>query len=166
MPDVVSHFGVELGHSVSSLHGGLQVPAVPPERRLEYLEKFYERTLLANPVGSKVLVRFLVQVLSELGEDGRVRTYEFDPAALLGDYAAPQELAGGDPAHNAALTRRVLSGEKGAARDIVCLNAAAAIVAGRRAPRIEEGWRLAQQSIDGGHAMKALERLIALTAAG
>jgi anthranilate phosphoribosyltransferase len=97
--------------------------------------------------------------ISELA-DGRVRTYDFDPIPYIGEYASVQDLAGGDPATNAGITRKVLSGDKGPQRDIVCVNAAAAIVAGGKAKDIKEGWDLARKSIDSGNAMKALEMLI------
>lgn len=97
--------------------------------------------------------------VSELSE-GRVRTYDFDPLPLIGDYASASDLTGGDPAVNAAITRKILSGEKGPCRDIVCLNAAAAIVAGGKAQNVKQGWALAQKSIDSGCAMKALDLLI------
>lgn len=102
--------------------------------------------------------------VSEL-KDGRVRTYDFDPADLVGDYAEAAAIAGGDPAANAAITRRVLGGERGPCRDIVCLNAGAAIVAGEKAETLADGWRLAQESIDSGRARVALESLVRVSAA-
>ena len=101
--------------------------------------------------------------VSELA-DGKVRTYEFDPLDFIGDYADASDLAGGDPARNADITRRVLGGEAGPCRGIVCLNAAAAIVAGGKAEDLRQGWLAAQASIDGGHAKAALERLVEVTA--
>lgn len=95
--------------------------------------------------------------------DGRIRTYSFDPLGLIEHYAAPEELAGGDPETNARITREVLNGKKGAARDIVCLNAAAAIAAGGKADNIQDGWQLAQQSIESGRALAALNKLVELT---
>lgn len=100
--------------------------------------------------------------VSELA-DGRVRTYEFDPMMLIGDYADAADLVGGDPATNAAITRAVLSGEQGTRRDIVCLNAGAAIAAGGRADNLKDGFALAQEAIDSGKAMAALDGLIAET---
>ena len=97
--------------------------------------------------------------VSELA-DGKVRTYEFDPLEFIEDYVKPAEIAGGDPAFNADITRRVLDGEKGPCRDIVCLNAAAAIVAGGKAADIREGWTVAMESIDTGKAKAALEGLV------
>ena len=103
--------------------------------------------------------------VSEL-RDGKVRTYELDPLAYLGSYADPVALAGGDPEQNAAITRAVLGGDKGAPRDIVCLNAAAAIVASGTVDDLAAGWETAQASIDGGKAMAALEGLVEGTKEG
>jgi len=95
--------------------------------------------------------------------NGKVHTHEFDPLAFIENYADTSDLAGGDRATNAGITRRVLSGEKGPCRDIVCLNAAAAIAAGGKADNIQHGWKLAQESIDSGKARKALDGLIKAT---
>jgi len=98
--------------------------------------------------------------ISELN-NGSVKTYEFDPLPLIENYAEAGALKGGDPETNAGMTRAVLAGEKSPARDIVCLNAAAAIAAGGKADSIETGWEEAQASIDSGRALKALEALVA-----
>ncbi len=101
--------------------------------------------------------------VSELN-NGKVTTYELDALDFIDEYADPADLAGDDVETNAAITRAVLSGEKGPCRDIVCLNAAAAIVAGDKASDLSEGWIAAQESIDSGKAMKALEGLVEGTA--
>jgi anthranilate phosphoribosyltransferase len=103
--------------------------------------------------------------VSELS-NGQVRTYEFDALDFIDAYVDGKALVGGDPATNAAITRKVLSGDKGPCRDIACLNAAAAIVAGGKAKDIREGWKLANESLDSGKAMKALEALIRISKAG
>jgi anthranilate phosphoribosyltransferase len=102
--------------------------------------------------------------ISELN-GGRVRTYDFDPREFIEDYAKPIDLAGGDPTANAAITRGVLAGQKGPARNIACLNAAAAIVAGGKATDIKEGWKLANASVESGKAMQVLDGLIKATKA-
>ena len=100
--------------------------------------------------------------ISELA-DGNIRTYEFNPLELTGQYANLDDIKGGDPENNAKITREILSGKKGPSRDIVCLNAAAAIVAGGKAAGIKEGWGIAQKTIDNGSAQKALGMLIRIT---
>ena len=92
--------------------------------------------------------------------DGRLRTYELDPLPLIGAYHAADSLRGGPPEANAVITRRVLAGESGAARDIVLLNAAAGIVAGGKADDLNQGFELAKIAIDSGQAAAKLEALI------
>ncbi len=103
--------------------------------------------------------------ISEL-VDGAIKTYEFTPLEFIGNYAELDSVAGGDPLTNAEITKQVLSGTKGAHRDIVCLNAAAALVAGGKTNTIRDGWQLAQNAIDNGKAMAALKKLVEISAAG
>jgi anthranilate phosphoribosyltransferase len=77
----------------------------------------------------------------------------------------PLSLAGGDASRNAAITRAVLSGEKGAHRDIVLLNAGFALAASGVAANPDEGVRMAVASIDSGAAAEKLRRLAAFMAA-
>jgi anthranilate phosphoribosyltransferase len=77
--------------------------------------------------------------------------------------AARKELVGGTPSDNARITQEVLRGRKGPQREIVCLNAAAAMVVGGKAKTWQDGFQLAQQTIDSGAAAEKLERLIAYT---
>ena len=92
--------------------------------------------------------------------DGSVKTYDVDPLDFIDDYADASALAGGEPDTNAGITRAILAGEQGPRRDIVCLNAAAAIVAGGKADSLKDGWRLAGESIASGKARQALDKLI------
>ena len=79
------------------------------------------------------------------------------------EYAPASSLAGGDAATNAKITRAILEGEPGPRRDIVCLNAAAGLIAGGKAKDFEDGFRLAGEAIDSGKALQALEGLVAAT---
>jgi anthranilate phosphoribosyltransferase len=74
------------------------------------------------------------------------------------------EIAGGDPEQNARILRDVLSGQKGAPRDAVLANAAAALVCTGAAPNLKAGVRLAAESIDRGAAAEKLQRLVATSA--
>jgi len=74
--------------------------------------------------------------------------------------ARPDDLAGGDAATNAVLTRAVLSGEMGPGRDIVCVNAAAALSAAGLADDIQGGLQRAAESIDSGKAAAVLDRWV------
>lgn len=98
-----------------------------------------------------------------LVEDGRCRELEVDPAVLgLGPHPA-EALAGGDAARNAEIVRSVLDGAPGAPRDIVVLNAAAALWMAGVASSLEDGVRRAAASIDGGLARGVLDRWIDFT---
>jgi anthranilate phosphoribosyltransferase len=96
-------------------------------------------------------------------KDGLIRTYDIAPERYLGRRAEPAEVAGGDPSFNAAVTRRILDGEKGGAREVVLLNAAAALMAAGAAEGFEDGIRLAATSIDSGAAHRKLEHLVQFT---
>ena len=96
--------------------------------------------------------------VSELA-DGEVNTYTLNPTELGIPTAQPNDLRGGTPEENAAITLDILRGEKGPRRDIVLLNAAAAIVAGGKAEDITAGLAVAEESIDSGQALEKLEKL-------
>jgi len=98
-------------------------------------------------------------------EEGSVRTLGIDPAGLGIPRAEPQQLRGGDAQENAAILRGVLAGEAGPRRDIVCVNAAAALWVADAAPDLAGGLRLACECIDSGAARERLARLVEATAA-
>ncbi|MGI8760661.1 MAG: anthranilate phosphoribosyltransferase [Jatrophihabitantaceae bacterium] len=101
-----------------------------------------------------------------LASAGSVTETSLDPAAFGLALVEHRALAGGDPAHNAAVVREVLAGRGGAARDAVLLNAAAAIAAhdgldpDRVESAIEAGLHAAAEAVDGGAAEALLERWI------
>jgi anthranilate phosphoribosyltransferase len=74
--------------------------------------------------------------------------------------ANPDDLTGGDASANAAIVRRVLDGGRGAPRDVVLLNAGAALFVAGRAPSVAAGITLAAQAIDCGGARSTLERMV------
>jgi anthranilate phosphoribosyltransferase len=92
-----------------------------------------------------------------------VRTGSIDPAELGFEPPADGEIAGGDPARNAEVLRRVLAGRPGAARDVVLLNAAAAIWLADAAPSLADAVAVARESIDGGAARDRLDAFVAAT---
>ena len=75
-------------------------------------------------------------------------------------------IRGGNAADNARIIRAVLAGERGPARDIVVLNAGAALFIAGRAGSVGEGMAQAAGAIDRGDAARALDRLAALSMAG
>ena len=91
--------------------------------------------------------------------EGSVRSYEIEPEEFGMNAATLQEISGGDAAENAAIIRSVLQGEKSPRRDVVLLNAAAALVAAGRAERIAQGIPIAAKSIDSGAAANKLTAL-------
>jgi anthranilate phosphoribosyltransferase len=95
--------------------------------------------------------------------EGSVRSYEVEPEEFGMKRAMLQEISGGDAAENAAIIRAVLGGEKSPRRDVVLLNAAAALVAAGRTERIAEAIPIAATSIDSGVARRKLEALAAFS---
>ena len=95
--------------------------------------------------------------------DGEVRTYAVDPAVL--GLATDGAVQGGDAAANAELARRVLAGEHGDHRNIVVLNAAAALVVAGVVDDLVDGVAAAQESIDAGKAAAVLDDLVRVSTA-
>ena len=94
--------------------------------------------------------------------NGHVVTEMLDPRELGFAPAHPDDLRGGNPDENARITRDLLAGrDRSPRRDVVLLNAAAALVAGGAAADLEEGIARAAESIDSGMALNALEALSA-----
>jgi anthranilate phosphoribosyltransferase len=102
-------------------------------------------------------------LVAEVGNTG-IEEYEISPEDVGLSLHAPDGLLGGDAHLNARILRDVLSGaETGAARDVVLLNAGAAIYVSGEAKTIEEGVRLAGESISSGAALGALEDFLHTT---
>jgi anthranilate phosphoribosyltransferase len=96
-------------------------------------------------------------------KDGAVRSFEVAPEDAGLPRAPLDALKGGEPAHNAALMRGVLAGEKGPLRDITLFNSAAGFIVADRAANLYEGIAIAAEIIDSGKAAGVLERLVAET---
>jgi anthranilate phosphoribosyltransferase len=95
--------------------------------------------------------------------DGEVRTFIVKPEEIGLKRAVPADLKGGDAGANAAALRAMLTGHRGAYRDIVVLNSAAALVVAGKAASLADGARLAEQAIDDGRAAATLDRMVAIT---
>ena len=93
-------------------------------------------------------------------QDGDVREFEITPADAGLPEHPPAAIAGGTAEENAAHIRHLLAGEASGFRDAVLLNAAAALLVARRVDNLKEGAGLAATSIDGGHAARALDKII------
>jgi anthranilate phosphoribosyltransferase len=100
--------------------------------------------------------------VSELN-DGLIRTYDISPETYFGEVAKPESLTGGEIAFNAAITTEILQGKPGPKRNIVLINAAAALVCTGKAGDLKEGIGLAENAIDNGAAAEKLQQLIAFT---
>lgn len=95
--------------------------------------------------------------------NGDTRRFEVAPADAGLPTASLDDLRGADATANAADLRSVLQGRPGAYRDIVLLNAAAALIVAERVTTLPDGVAQAARSIDDGKAMTALDRLVAAT---
>ena len=95
--------------------------------------------------------------------DGRIREFSITPEDAGLPYARPGDLKGGDPAHNAAALRALLDGAPGAYRDIVLLNAAAALIVAGKAPDLRAGVAMAAEALDSGAAKATLNKLVTLS---
>jgi anthranilate phosphoribosyltransferase len=93
-------------------------------------------------------------------EHGEIRAFEISPEDAGLPRSRPEELIGGDPAHNARALLAVLAGEKNAYRNIAVLNAASALIVAGKAHDLREGARLAEQALDSGAARAALAKLL------
>jgi anthranilate phosphoribosyltransferase len=95
--------------------------------------------------------------------EGTIRSFDLNPLDFFENFADPKDLKGGGKKENAAITKAVLKGEKGPRRDIVLLNAGAALVTADMADSIKTGIALAEESIDTGKAFQKLEQLVRFT---
>jgi anthranilate phosphoribosyltransferase len=101
------------------------------------------------------------QVVEVVG--GELRKYMVTPEEVSLERSPVDAVPGGDPAHNADTARRILAGERGAARDLAVLNAGAAIYAADGVATLAEGVRAAERAIDEGAAVRSLKRFLTRT---
>jgi len=92
-------------------------------------------------------------------KEGEIASYTISPEDFGIFSVSTAKIQGGDAATNATILESIFRGERGPKRDVVLLNAAAAIVAGGAADKMQEGIRVAEHSIDSGAALKKLENL-------
>jgi anthranilate phosphoribosyltransferase len=96
-------------------------------------------------------------------KEGEVTVYTITPEQFGLSRATEADIVGGLGEENAQITKAILSGEKGPKRDIVLLNAGAALYVAGKASDIKEGMVLAAESIDSGKAMEILNKVVAFT---
>jgi len=158
--------------------GPLTNPAGAKRQLLGVADRHYQETIAEALIGlgsERALVVSAEDGLDELSLSSRTRVIEVADGRSSEWFVEPgqfglapvelERVAGGDPEENAGVTRRVLAGEAGPHRDLVLLNAAAALYVGGLAADLEAGVARAAEAIDSGAAASVLERLIAATAA-
>ena len=164
----------ELGfRTVFNILGPLTNPAHPKRQLLgvydEYLIEPLAKVLMELGV-KRGMVVYGMDKLDEISlsaptkvceiKDGALHTYEIKPEDFGLSRCKKEDLAGGDPKENAAITLSILEGEKGAKRDAILLNAGAALYIGEKAKSMQEGINLAARLIDSKKALKVLEDFI------
>jgi len=92
--------------------------------------------------------------------DGGVNTFYIHPAEFGISKASPADLQGGDATQNASIVRGILDGKNGPARDVVLLNAGAALFIAGRAGSVREGIACAASAIDSGAARETLDKMV------
>jgi len=157
-----------LGPLTNPAHASAQVVGVYSESLVEKLAHALhmlglKRSLVVH--GSDGLDEITVTGPTKIAElrDGKVRVYEITPEEFGLKRSSMVEISGGDVQDNARIIRNILSGEKSARRDVVLLNAAAAMVAAGRVDSIAQGLPLVAESLDSGAAREKLEKLVEFT---
>jgi len=164
------------GRTIFNILGPLSNPAKVTAQIIGvYDEKLTEvlAQVLKN-LGSKKA--FVVSGLDKLDEitvtdktkvtelkDGNIKTYYITPEEFGIKRASLKDIEGACAKENAEITLSILKGEPGARRDIVLLNAAAALVVASKAKDFKEGIKIAESSIDSGRAIEKLKQLIGYT---
>jgi anthranilate phosphoribosyltransferase len=168
----------ELGvRTIFNFLGPLTNPAGARRQLLGVSDRHYQETIAEALVGlgsDRALVVAAEDGLDELSVSARTRVIEVSDGGTEewfvepGDFglgeAELEQVAGGSPEENAAVSRAVLEGETGPRRDLVLLNAGAAIYVGGLVTSLAEGVERAAAAIDDGEAGGLLQRLIATTA--
>jgi anthranilate phosphoribosyltransferase len=157
--------------------GPLTNPAGASRQLLGVSDRHYQETIAEALVGlgsERALVVAAEDGVDELSvsaptrvievAEGRTEEWFVDPGQFGLAEVELEEVAGGSPEENAAASRAVLEGEKGPRRELVLLNAGAAIYVGGLASSLEQGVEKAAEAIDSGKALTLLERLISATA--
>lgn len=154
-----------LGPLANPASANLQVMGVYDESLVEPLAK-----VLSNLGVKRALVVYGQDRLDEISasaetsvcevKDGTFKSYTISPEQFGLTRCKKEELTGGTPDENAAITKAVLAGEQGARRTAVVLNAGAGLYVAGKADSIEAGVRLAEELIDSGKAEKKLEEFV------
>jgi anthranilate phosphoribosyltransferase len=169
----------ELGvRTIFNFLGPLTNPAGAERQLLGVADRRYQETIAEALVGlgsERAMVVSAEDGVDEIAISARTRVIEVASGATAEEYVEPADfglepaeladVAGGTPEENAAATRSVFQGERGPRRDLILLNAGAAIYVGGAAESLGAGVEKAGETIDSGEAEILLGRLIAATAA-
>jgi anthranilate phosphoribosyltransferase len=169
----------ELGvRTIFNFLGPLTNPAGAQRQLLGVSDRHYQETIAEALLGLGSVRALVVAAEDGVDElsisartrvievgDGRTEEWYVEPGELGLREAELDEVAGGSPEENAAASRAVLEGERGARRDLVLLNAGAAIYVGGQAGSLAEGVERATEAVDEGAARELLERLVSTTVA-
>jgi anthranilate phosphoribosyltransferase len=167
----------ELGvRTIFNFLGPLTNPAGAGRQLLGVSDRRYQETIAEALVGLGCVRAMVVRAedgVDELGLAGRTRVIEVtkggtdewfvDPESLGVPAADLDEIKGGTPDENAATVTRVLDGEEGPARDVIVLNAGAAILVGGGAEDLRAGVERAREAIASGAAREVLARLVEIS---
>jgi anthranilate phosphoribosyltransferase len=124
-----------------------------------------ERALVVHGAGGLDEISLCGETLVADVERGFVTRYTVTPEDFEVAEAPLESIRGGSPQENAVMIRGILDGEEGARRDVVVMNAAAALVATGVAENFAEGARLARAAIESGAAREKLARFVEFTQA-
>ncbi len=157
-----------LGPLTNPAHASAQVVGVYSEDLVEKLAQALlqlglQRALVVH--GADGLDEITITGATKVAEvrDGAVRVYSITPEQFGLQRAPLEAISGGDVCANAAIIRSILAGDRSPRRDVVLLNAAAALVAAGRADSIKDAIPIAAYSIDSGDAAGKLELLVRFT---
>jgi anthranilate phosphoribosyltransferase len=138
---------------------GVPVPAIAPKmaEALRRLGTVHSLVVTGDDGLDEITLTGTTTVQEVVG--GEVRSWTIDPRTFGYGLVERSALAGGDAPDNAGIARRVLGGEPSPYRDVVELNAAAAMLAANRVSSLDEGVEVARETITGGAAARKLEQV-------
>jgi anthranilate phosphoribosyltransferase len=176
MKHVVPVRGKLAVRTIFNFLGPLTNPAGASRQLLGVSDRRYQETIAEALVGlgtERALVVCSADGVDEISVTEETRVVEVEERRTEETFVRPEdlgieraeldEIAGGSPEENAEVVERVLAGEDGPARDVVVLNAGAAILVGGAADNLADGVEKARQTIDSGAARRLLTRLVELT---
>ncbi len=157
-----------LGPLANPAGANMQVMGVYEEALIEPLAR-----VLSNLGVKKAMVVYGQDKLDEISlsaptsvceiHNGEFRSYVMEPEQFGFIKGKKEDLVGGTPVENAAITKSILNGEKGPQRNSVVMNAGAALYVSGKCQTVEEGVRLAEDLIDSGKAKEKLKEFIKLS---